>query len=382
MDRAFPDEPLRGHRIAFTGRLASLTRKEAIGLVRSAGGEWSSSVTPRTTMLVVGQEGWPLRKDGRLSRKLLLARRLQRLRPVTILTESDLLGRLGLSHRADETHNVMSTAELGRALGVPGNRLRSWVEQGLVQPTKSVAGVHYFEFRQASWIQTLCRFAGAGITVARLRHSLRQLRRWLPEAGKAVQLLERDGRLLVRLGLDQLAEPDGQLNFDFSEPASEALSIPSSRRSADDWFEEGLAHEQAGELAEAVEAYRMALRQGGPDAATSFNLANVLNALGRKEQAVERLHQVIEMEPHRAEAWTNLGVILHDVGRREEALAALEQAVLLDPQDASAHYNLADALEDVNRGAEAIEHWKAYLRLDGTGPWGQYARKRLAARSG
>ena len=33
-----PDKPLAGKRVAFTGRLASLTRSEAAGLVRKHGG--------------------------------------------------------------------------------------------------------------------------------------------------------------------------------------------------------------------------------------------------------------------------------------------------------------------------------------------------------
>src|SRR5438876_1491727 len=87
---------LRGHKVAVTGRLASMTRRQAAELVKAYGGQWQPSVTRQTSMLVVGQDGWPLDRDGRLTRKLQKARYLQRTRSLTIVSEADLLARLGL----------------------------------------------------------------------------------------------------------------------------------------------------------------------------------------------------------------------------------------------------------------------------------------------
>src|SRR6516165_2335701 len=56
--------------VAFTGRLACMTRAEAFELVRSHGGTPSQTVSRQTNVLVVGELGWPLLDDGRPSNKL------------------------------------------------------------------------------------------------------------------------------------------------------------------------------------------------------------------------------------------------------------------------------------------------------------------------
>jgi hypothetical protein len=56
--------------VAFTGRLACMTRAEAFEVVRSHGGTPSQSLTRQTDVLVVGELGWPLLDDGRPSNKL------------------------------------------------------------------------------------------------------------------------------------------------------------------------------------------------------------------------------------------------------------------------------------------------------------------------
>ena len=50
-------QELRGQHVAFTGRLASMTRAEAEELVSAHGGEFVSFPNRRTDYLVVGQEG-------------------------------------------------------------------------------------------------------------------------------------------------------------------------------------------------------------------------------------------------------------------------------------------------------------------------------------
>jgi hypothetical protein len=56
--------------------------------------------------------------------------------------------------------------------------------------------------------------------------------------------------------------------------------------------------------------------------------------------------------------------------------------VSIDPQYADAHYGLADTLEQVGRLDEARAHWGMYLDYEQVGPWADYARQRLAARTG
>ena len=56
--------------VAFTGRLACMTRAEAFAVVRGCGRTPCQTVTKRTNLLIVGELGWSLLDDGRPSNKL------------------------------------------------------------------------------------------------------------------------------------------------------------------------------------------------------------------------------------------------------------------------------------------------------------------------
>jgi tetratricopeptide (TPR) repeat protein len=386
MTELAPDaDLLRGKRVAFTGRLASMTRKEAADLVASYGGTFVPTVSHRTNILVVGQEGWPLRKDGRLTSNLQKAQSLQaRTNSIVILTEEELLGRLGLESQSDGIRRLCTTAELTRILNVSRDCIRAWTQAGFIRPALSHHGVCYFEFRHVSGAKTLSDLVQAGVTRERLQRSLRQLRRWMPDVEQPLAQLSlsgKNGELFVRLDNGQLAMPSGQLVFDFDEAENEAVErvLAPGPATADEWLEIACQHEEAGEHSEAVHAYRRALLVGGIDANTIFELANALYALGRKEEATERYYQAVELKPGFVEAWNNLGTALAELGRFEESAAALRKTLELDPHYMDAHYNLADVLEEMGRAAEAYRHWQAYVQQDPHSDWGRYARERLRA---
>src|SRR5262249_51014345 len=60
--------------VAFTGRLVSMKRAEAFEHVRRHGGTPRRGVTKSTSLLVVGELGWPLLGDGRPSNSLARAK--------------------------------------------------------------------------------------------------------------------------------------------------------------------------------------------------------------------------------------------------------------------------------------------------------------------
>jgi tetratricopeptide (TPR) repeat protein len=376
---------LKGKNVAFTGRLAALTRAEAISLLEAYGGIHAQAVSAQTDLLIVGQEGLPLTKTGALTPKLERARKLQGAGSLTILSEEDFLDRLNLAGSSGPVQRRYTTAQLCRLLRIPRDQLRTWVRQGLIEPVESVHGLAFFDFQQVTSVKTLWDLAKAGVTGSRIRKSLEQLRHWLPAVAGArgcleqLALIERDGQLLLRLEEGQLAEPSGQLQLDFSgDPPAVVIDANAGAPSAERWWEHGCDFEKAGQLHEAAAAYRQALQIGGPNALCCFNLGNVLYALDQKEQAVERFRQAIELRPDHVEAWNNLGNTLADLGQIDEALAVYARALKLNPNYADAHYNLADTLEETGRRAQARNHWKTYLRLEPAGPWAKYARRRLA----
>jgi len=175
---------------------------------------------------------------------------------------------------------------------------------------------------------------------------------------------------------EALADPNGQLLFDFGDdPAEPAVEFTAKQLTADEWFALGCQHEEAGRLPEAEAAYRQALLAGGPDAVYCFNLANVLYALERRADASERYYQAVELDAQGPEAWNNLGTVLAGLSRFDEAKAAYLKAVQLGYSDA--HYNLADMLSDTGEHDQARIHWQAYLQQDQHSAWARHARSRL-----
>jgi tetratricopeptide (TPR) repeat protein len=360
-----------------------MTRAAAADLIRAHGGRFTASLNRFTSLLVVGQDGWPLEKDGRLSSKLRKAGSLQRQGiGITVLTEEELFARLGLESPAEGVSRRYSTAQLARLLKVPGDRIRRWAAAGVIRPVETTQGISYFDYGQVVSARTMSGLVEAGVKPERLRRSIVQMQRWMGNIEQPLlqlAILEQNGELLVRLD-DGLADTSGQRHFDFddgSEPPEVSLLQPPVN--AEQLFEQGCRNEEWGRFDEAAEAYRQALLVGGPNPTICFNLANVLNAMGQKEQAVERYYQVVELNRADVDAWNNLGVVLADLGRTREAIAAMKQVLAIDGEYTDAHYNFADLLDETGHETEAAAHWRAYAAKHDCGAWAMHARERLNA---
>lgn len=383
---------LAGKTVAATGTLASMTHAELAELVAECGGGFIALPNRHTSILVIGQEGWPLQEDGR---QTVCLRRARRLRAVgyalELVTEEDFLGRLGLTDRQAMVHRRCTIAQLARLLRVPGRRLRAWIRVGLVEPVEIVHRLAYFDFREVASARNLCELTASGVTPQRIRDSLEQLHGWLPGVSTPLNqltVLQENGRLLVRLDDDKLAEPSGQLQFDFlaepegryvAEPEDRYRVVPMSTITADEWFDRAIAHEDRGENQEAVFAYREAIRLEPGDATLHFNLGNALFTLGRPDEAGEAFRQAVDIDPAYVEAWNNLGNVLADQQRPDEAARAYERAIQLLPTYADAHYNLGELLSRQGRQEEARQHWRIYLQSEPAGQLSDQLRTRLAA---
>ncbi|MEX0710885.1 MAG: tetratricopeptide repeat protein [Pirellulales bacterium] len=369
-------------KVAVTGRFASMTHAELAQLVAAYGGQFLTCPNRTTALFVLGQEGWPLDRDGRPTQNLEKARKLRALGyPIELVSEEDFLERIGLMDRQADVHRQYTVAQLSRILGVPGARIRTWMRAGLIEPVEVVHRLAYFDFQQVASAKTLCELALGGVTLQRIREGLEQLRQWLPSIDRPlsqINILERNGRLLLRLSGGQLAEPSGQFQLEFMTAGDEPQTC-GLERTADEWFEEALALEDAGQPGDAALAYRQAIVLEPGDSVLYFNLGNVLYAQGDVEGGVDEFARAVGVEPHYAEAWNNLGSALAELGRDAEAVDALEQALRLVPAYADAHYNLADVLSRLERPAEASRHWQAYLRYDPHSPFSDDVRRRLAA---
>ncbi len=387
---------LLGLKCTSVGKLASMSEQELIELIESQGGyyvrPWGKLISVR--VLIIGEGEWPLTRSGHLQPYLRTARvcKEREGQDITILSERLFLEALNCSERAEATHRLYTVATLIELLGVTRNQIRAWVRAGLIEPVCVERGVWYFDFLQVSAAKTICEvLTRHGVTVASLRRQLLRLRQWMPEADAPLSQLaaiEANGTLLMRLAKGELATDDGQLHIDFEHPAEEAPPslklVPEAPapQSAEECHEVGIQHEQDGFLADAEAAYREALMFDGPNPQLVFDLAHVLQQLGRVDEAIERYRQVVEMDSDHVDAWNNLGVLLAERGRANEACEAFQRALNTDPSNAMARYNLADTLDELKRPREACVHWKEYLRYDPVSPRGTFARQRLRATGG
>src|SRR5262245_41182088 len=181
---------LRGRQVAVTGRLAAMSRDQMEKMLADCGAALHRSVTRRTSLLIVGLSGWPLRKDGRVSQNLQRAAVLQkRGHAIEILREDEWLERLGLRDRQEAICRHYRIDQIARLLEISADRVRTWMRVGLIEPAESPHGIPCFDYRQITALKRLDELTRAGVTPARLRRSLNELAAWLPEAEEAVSRL-------------------------------------------------------------------------------------------------------------------------------------------------------------------------------------------------
>ena len=97
------------------------------------------------------------------------------------------------------------------------------------------------------------------------------------------------------------------------------------------------------------------------DPVIPFNLGNVLDAQGRRREAVLAYEQAIARDPAFAEAWLNLAAVKED--RPVEAIALYRRALEARPDYPNALFNLAVLLTSLASYAEAVPLWDRYLSL-------------------
>ncbi|MFO1021608.1 MAG: tetratricopeptide repeat protein [Planctomycetales bacterium] len=382
--------PLTGEHVAFTGTLASMTHRQALALVQQLGGRAMGHISRQTTILVVGEEGWPLEEDGSPSLKLVHALRLQHGgQPLRIVQESDWLSFAGLHDHLQELHRHYTPAMLSQMLKIPVNRIRRWHRAGLLHPVKQVFRLPYFDYREVASIQKLAQLLETGVPWRQVREGLQKVAGMLGDERNLAQinLLVDDHTVLYRDDEGWVESLTGQRLFDFDpevapreteaeEPAPKSHRIQ-EHWTAEDWHGEAqrLLHED--DLSGAVDAIRMALMDLPARAEWHFLLAEILYRQDNLSGALERYHIAIELDNDFLEAWGQLGCLYLQLEAFEAAEHAFQVALGLHADYPEAHLHLAELLHKTGRTAEAVPHWQAYLKEDQRGPWADNARERL-----
>jgi tetratricopeptide (TPR) repeat protein len=191
--------------------------------------------------------------------------------------------------------------------------------------------------------------------------ALRRSRVSLSEA----RLVEAPWGEIVQETCGGLASLTGQLVL----PLSHDIASP------DSLFERAEASEALGDLASAEHFYGAAMALDPADAAIPYNLGNVLDAQGRRPEAVLAYYKALQRDADFAEAWFNLGVIDEEEGRVAKAIEHYQVAVSKQPNFADALYNLALLLTEREVYDAACPLWERFIALNPHGPDTARARR-------
>lgn len=385
---------LQGERVAFTGTLASMTHAQAFILVAQHGGSATEHVSRQTTMLVVGEEGWPLEDNGQPSVKLQQVDHWRDLGyDIHVLEESHWLTLLGLNERRDEVHRLYTPAMLSQILGLSVHIIRGWERIGLIQPVKRVHRLPYFDFREVTSARRLSELFDSGISRKEIEESLRRLpavRRGDERPLEQLEILTHQHRVVVRDRHGLLVPQTGQRLFDFEPklvetseldevgpPAIRLTIEPQPDTSPRDWLVEGCRMYDAGRLQEARVAFRMAAMDSPASSDVHFQLGECLYRMGHIEAALERYYAAVEHDHDFLEAWTQIGCLHRELNELPTARSAFRKALDLLPEYPDANFHLAETLLELGEPESARTYWAEYLRHDSRGPWADIARERL-----
>lgn len=133
---------------------------------------------------------------------------------------------------------------------------------------------------------------------------------------------------------------------------------------ARDAFLAGVRQQEAGALEAAERSYLDALAALPGRPSTLLNLALVRLDLGRAEQALADVQQVLQADPSDADAWATAGRALQALGRPDDELAALDRLLALRPPTAALWHRRGLLLGRLERPAEALAAFDAALALD------------------
>lgn len=291
----------------------------------------------------------------------------------------------------DDASRWYSTSIIASLAGVTASAIRNWQRLGLLPADSMENGAARFGFRQLSTARQIARLVEQGIRATTLARHFRRLQQHSPGSTLDDYSISQSGDQVLFRRNGETIDQSGQrhLDFDIAEGQEDDLyplpvvSFPetgTSRQEIPD-RETLLAiaalHEDAGEIREAIEALRLALLAGGPDAQTCFLLGELLYLSGEPGAARERYAMALELEPQLLEVRNSLGVLFFETGETEMAIATLQGALGQREDYPDTHYHLAMALEVAGRTEEAMAHWRRFLELAPASPWSDTARHRL-----
>ena len=342
--------------VVFTGKLSSLGRKEAQALVIRLGGSAGDEVTARTTMVVVGAEGFAA---GDKSQKLRKAEDLG----LRIVSENEFCRMAGIQPPEDLKQQYYAQRDiLSMYAGLREDHLRYLQKWGLIRPVLRTNSEAYYSFSDL----LLIRQVSAELAGAPFRAIVKSLQS------------ARSGQLAFDFRIDAAPARIIKLKRQKSKDSSKEQPplVPGPATLAEEYFLKASALDlDESRHGAAATWYRKALEIDPYLVPALINLANIHYGKDELAEAQALYERAIGLDPDFFEAHFNLGNIYHDLGRFTEAATCYRAALDLNPQYADAHFYLAITLEKTGHSGEAKPHWRAYQLLSPNGEWVELARE-------
>ena len=362
----------------FTGKLSSLGRKEARAIVERLGGITADEVSAKTTMLVIGSEGFgpspadPPEKSNKLKRaEELNAQPGAVPAPIRIATEEEFCALAGVATAGTLKRQYHAVRDvLARYRELREDQVRYLVKCGIIRPVLRTNADTFFSFADLGVIKQANEALTQGIAFRSVVRSL---------------IAARQGQLELDFRLD--AAPAKIITLRRDDPTNPPLPLGDAfaetrvRREdtmrAEEYFLAASALDDGSEATrdEAAAAYRKALELDPFLVAALINLANIHYSLDELVEAQALYERAIGLESDFFEAHFNLGNIYHDLGRFPEAQSCYREALRLNPLYADAHFYLAVTFEKMGLSQDARPHWRSYQQLAPQGEWVELARE-------
>jgi len=366
-----PDTPLQGKVVVFSGRLWSLTRRDANAHVVRLGGSVSDEMTSRVSVLVVGAADAARPAESRerahdvddATQKLRRARAINEQEPgrIEILSEDEFCALAGLPSLASLRRQFYPLSDiLAMYPNVREDHVRYLQKWGCVRPAFRTQAGAFFSFSDLGVLRQVSGDLAGGVTFGAIVRGLRA---------------ERQGQLALDFRAE--AEPARIVALKPRDPGEETTEVVLDRTVAEEYFGVAAALDDgtAGNRDAAAKAYRRALEADPYLIPALINLGNLHYACDDLVEALALYERALSLSPDVYEAHFNLGNVHHDLGHFELARGCYEDALRLNPTSAEAHFYLAVTLEKMGRGQDAKPHWRAYQQLAPDGEWIDLARE-------